>query len=779
MLIRYWEEGYEQYCKSVIHPQPGVLGGAIRVLLCKDDICMHAVNPIDRISVLDPKAHSLSPLDDMVMYSEPGVNLVVKRAKPIPRPIYSLLTLNCCSETRGPTVLSLGGREGPERQLLRGWDELAHGFVLMQQGGARISCQQTITLLLEDIPPEPAVGAAAERSTFSQIGTFVDGFSPLRLFGATLKPYEEGQPTPTPAPPLAATTPEAASAAPGPSFLGRAISVGSTIAAAPLAVLPRIHRVEPDWERFQPADLHGPAAADVAQQLHLLVRKGIPADRRKDVWPFLTGVEGLLKKRPRLVQYALQKTFPLTMQACGGDVDLALQRAAARHPPFFKGLKPFMNVDLHTDQLRATQVLLCMLAQANSHIEFCPALPTMVAFLMTYLDAKVAYAVAHNVLAVSSNATAHSSPEDGRCRFLAISGQQQQEELMAFDCIVQRKLPAVHRHGVLLKGDFTQFAGEWFPNLFAGCVPPETAFQIFDNFLVEGAYFLHLAGLALLRLAERTFLKHQSWGAAVRAVRQFVASVAGDALLAQAFAVHLTREELDAAVQAKHHVAPALPTLSIVDGLYFRPAVNPPSRIATEAMWEAVFFWLPKTAAVSQLTLQYCTAVDGFSLTTFYSKCSSTGDCLLLCKASPVPEAGAPAPEATEVVFGAYLSKSPHVSNTYYGDESCFVFTLVPQERQFLPVPVEELRSVPLEACKSDASAPESPQTSGPFRGNEYYINGFHTKFLVGGGGKGPAIELMADLQTGCSFASATYGNAPLSLTPSFNVLCLELYSTS
>ena len=61
--------------------------------------------------------------------------------------------------------------------------------------------------------------------------------------------------------------------------------------------------------------------------------------------------------------------------------------------------------------------------------------------------------------------------------------------------------------------------------------------------------------------------------------------------------------------------------------------------------------------------------------------------------------------------------------------------------------------------------------------GNSYFINGYMNKLLVGGGGAGPALQLSADLQSGATYASATYGNLPLSPSPTFSILCLEIYS--
>jgi len=588
--------------------------------------------------------------------------------------------------------------------------------------------------------------------------------------------------------PPPSVAPGALSAPIGPSLLGRAFSMGTTIATAPLAMLPRLHRAEPDWAKvvLQPGP-DGHSAYD-ATQLLALVHKGIPTARRREVWPVLAGVEALLKKRPKLVFYALQKTFPLTLAACNENVDEALQKAPARHPPFFKGLQPFMNVDLTTAQVQATKVLLCMLAQSHSHVEYCPSLPTLVAFLVAHVDAKVAYAIAHNVLAVSTAATHHAVPADGRCRFLATSAPIQEEDIATFDTVVQRKLPAVHRHGTLLKGDFAQLARDWFPNLFAGTVPPETALQIFDVFLLEGAYTHFLVGLAILKITERTFLMHQSWGAAVRAVRQAAGMLAGDVLLREAFGLHLSREELDACAVKPSKLSP--PSLFILDGVYFRPLIEPPSRILTEGMWEAVFYWLPRAAAVSALTLQYSTSRDGFSLTTLYSKGASVaGACVLLCKVTPIPEGrlGAAAPAAVavgetpaEAVFGAYLPRAPHISHTYYGDESCFVFSLNPKEMQYPAIhPTDSLllsASPSVDTPHSDSSKATTQSQGG---GNDYYMNGYHDRFLIGGGGSGPAIQLASDLQSGTSYASATFGNPALPGTSAFGILCLELYSCS
>ena len=41
-----------------------------------------------------------------------------------------------------------------------------------------------------------------------------------------------------------------------------------------------------------------------------------------------------------------------------------------------------MYVDLDHEELHYAKVLLCMLAQSNSHIDDCPSIPMMVALLL-------------------------------------------------------------------------------------------------------------------------------------------------------------------------------------------------------------------------------------------------------------------------------------------------------------------------------------------------------------------------------------------------------------
>ena len=97
------------------------------------------------------------------------------------------------------------------------------------------------------------------------------------------------------------------------------INVAGTVATAPFTVFR--NQVPEDWGEIRlPIDTKTAAGIEMARALHILVRKGIPGDRRKEVWPYLTGADALLRKRPRLVQHAFSNTFPLSMEACNGNI---------------------------------------------------------------------------------------------------------------------------------------------------------------------------------------------------------------------------------------------------------------------------------------------------------------------------------------------------------------------------------------------------------------------------------------------------------------------------
>ena len=63
----------------------------------------------------------------------------------------------------------------------------------------------------------------------------------------------------------------------------------------------------------------------------------------------------------------------------------AIGAATRRYTPFFGGRQPFMYIDLPDEALQCASTLLCVLAQTNPQCDYCPALPMMLALLLTGL----------------------------------------------------------------------------------------------------------------------------------------------------------------------------------------------------------------------------------------------------------------------------------------------------------------------------------------------------------------------------------------------------------
>lgn len=89
------------------------------------------------------------------------------------------------------------------------------------------------------------------------------------------------------------------------------------------------------------------------------------------------------------------------------------------------------------------------------------------------------------------------------------------------------------------------------------------------------------------------------------------------------------------------------------------------SNILSESEYSQIHPHLPPMQRESIPVLKYSTSVHGISINTLFSNVSSSGPLLLLLK-------------TPQRRLGAFLSQSLEQTKGYYGNGSCFLFTLQP-----------------------------------------------------------------------------------------------------
>lgn len=149
---------------------------------------------------------------------------------------------------------------------------------------------------------------------------------------------------------------------------------------------------------------------------------------------------------------------------------------------------------------------------------------------------------------------------------------------------------------------------------------------------------------------------------------------------------------------------------------------------------------LPARVLLRPLWLRvYSSTNDGVSLQTFYEKCRRAQPTLLLVK------------DTSHAVFGCFTTDAwkPNLgARHFYGSGQSFVFTLQP------------------EACAYRATGL-----------NTYYQLCSEKHLAVGGSSSGAcALYLEANFETGTTHFSETFANPPLTATPEFDILEVEVW---
>jgi hypothetical protein len=225
-------------------------------------------------------------------------------------------------------------------------------------------------------------------------------------------------------------------------------------------------------------------------ELKWLVRQGIPATRRADVWVFLSRAETLRRVEPDDYFTSLCDHPDGIGRADASEyrtarqIDLDVTRTFPSHRMF--------GAPAGRERLRA---VLLAYARRNPAVGYVQGMGFLAAMLLLFLDEEAAFwclsAIVERLLPDS---------------FFSPSLLGLRAELAAFGALVESKLPRLSAHlsahGVVPE----LYATRWFIAGFATSLPMGTVLRIWDSFLCEGVKVFHRIGLALLKVCEARLL---------------------------------------------------------------------------------------------------------------------------------------------------------------------------------------------------------------------------------------------------------------------------------
>ena len=258
----------------------------------------------------------------------------------------------------------------------------------------------------------------------------------------------------------------------------------------------RLEQQEARWaRRAHAAETNAAAASDGVtssrSELKRLVRQGIPAERRRVVWPDICRAAELRAAEPEgyfaglLAQPSASKEQDPAFFAAERQIDLDLART-------FPGHRLLSSED-GAQKLRS---VLIAYARRDPRVGYVQGMGFVAALLLVFVD------IPEDAFWCLCSVVEYLLPED----YYSATLLGLRTEQSVFTELLHQKLPklAMHftRHQVITE----LFATRWFVALFANALPIETTLRVWDAFLLEGAKVLHRVSLALLRVAEPRLL---------------------------------------------------------------------------------------------------------------------------------------------------------------------------------------------------------------------------------------------------------------------------------
>eukprot|EP01012_Entosiphon_sulcatum_P025637 TRINITY_DN3098_c0_g1_i1.p1 TRINITY_DN3098_c0_g1~~TRINITY_DN3098_c0_g1_i1.p1 ORF type:complete len:799 (-),score=95.13 TRINITY_DN3098_c0_g1_i1:44-2194(-) len=434
------------------------------------------------------------------------------------------------------------------------------------------------------------------------------------------------------------------------------------------------------------------------KELRALIHSGIPHRWRASMWLMLSGGQKLLQERPNLYTFAYQSTFSSAYTDDESLIDPTMV------PLFGAEHFPLASCGLNPTGLKQAKVILCMLAQHNVEVDYCPTLPNLVCILLMYLSGAEAFAVAQSIIAQSKMDEHDRHTKDQKRWFIGTSRRRQCLLLCTFRTTANKAYPRLCAHLERIGIHIAHLAHEWFSTLFNPALPFPTALRLFDAFIAEGRKTLYRAGLSLLRLLEPELLKEDDSAKAEQMIRSFTTSWTNETRLFEGlfdFAVP-TEELYKTDVQ---HVAnadlanPALvfphPLSTPFGQLYYRPTLEEKEKsqiLPTFAHWELIYSWIPHPYCTRNPTLAYASYLHGASLQTLYHLCSPKPKTGIGAPASLPPAGSLLLVEGisrdgkeTREAFGAFLPDRIALGHgsEYYCIRHSRLFSLTPEEALF------------------------------------------------------------------------------------------------
>ena len=361
------------------------------------------------------------------------------------------------------------------------------------------------------------------------------------------------------------------------------------------------------------------------------VRKGVPDGLKRLIWPLAAGQaigtdvsevdtaefyqKLLFRSFGAVHPVEFQDPVPTFCQGVQGIEDAPPLKAVVKHLWL---LKPQGQHILRR---------LLWVSQLTSHqIEFCPFLPNLMLVLLTF------FSEAETMFIISELLLGTEAPSDYPKIILNLSQMQKQVKVFIREGKKRGNIPEILAHmeglGVNLEEAVTRFLQDGL----ASKLPFRTLTRLVGAFLVEGSEVILRFGMALLKRKQESILACKTAAEVTQVLDHSEDQVNHEeveALSKVAYSLPIKNLSM-ARVSSSWKISYAAPKQSYEKHLFCRPRLYEPRGNVPNAVWEAIWPWVPANCRVYDPHLVYVPVMDGTSLRTCLEKCKKNKDAAMV-----------------------------------------------------------------------------------------------------------------------------------------------------
>ena len=363
------------------------------------------------------------------------------------------------------------------------------------------------------------------------------------------------------------------------------------------------------------------------------VRKGVPDGLKRLIWPLAAGqalgsevsevdaadfYEKLLFRSFGAVHpVEFQDPVPTFCQGVQGIEDAPPLKAVVKHLWL---LKPQGQHILRR---------LLWVSQLTSHqIEFCPFLPNLMLVLLTFFSESETMFIISELLLDAETA----APSDYPKLILNLSQMQKQVKVFIREGKKRGNIPEVLSHLESLGVNLEEAATRLLQDGLASKLPFRTLCRLVGAFLGEGSEVIFRFGMALLKMKEDSILACKSKAEVIQILENSQEQVNHEeveALSKVAYSLPIKNLSM-ARVSSSWKISYAAPKQGYEKHLFCRPRLYEPRGNVPNAVWEAIWPWVPANCRVYDPHLIYVPVTDGTSLRTCLEKCKKNKDAAMV-----------------------------------------------------------------------------------------------------------------------------------------------------